>query len=93
MWGRGGAIRLATWHSDLLLISLSGVKDAGRYRTTVQEFIQWATKIISEAPHRTLPILRLDLNDGLGLEKGRRIKSDALSASRCRDGIRGEAFP
>ena len=36
-----------------------------------------------QAPHRTLPILGLDLNDGLGMEKGRRIKSDALSAS-CR---------
>ena len=92
MWRRGGAIRLATRHSDLLLMSLcfspktnSGVKDAARYRATVQEIVRCATKVIDEGPHRTLPILGLDLNDGLGLEKERRIKSDALSAGCCRD--------
>ena len=38
-----------------------------RYRTTTQEIIDWATRTIADAPHRTLPILGLDLNDGVGL--------------------------
>ena len=39
------------------------------------------------------PILGLDLNDGLGLEKERRIKSDALSVWLLPGrGIRGGSF-
>ena len=40
-----------------------------------------------------LPILGLDLNDGLGLDRGRRIRSDALSAGCNRDeGYGGKLF-
>ena len=81
VWRRGVAIRLATRRSDFLLMSLyfpprtnSGAKDAARYRTTVQEITRWATKIIDEAPHRTLPILGLDLNYGLGIDSQRRLQ-------------------
>ena len=77
---------------DLLILSLHlsqktsrGAKDVARYRTTTQEIIDWATRTIADAPHRTLPNLGLDLNDGVGLEKGRKVKSTALSTGCCQE--------
>ena len=44
-----------------------GAKAETRCRRTTQNLIDWASGVISEAPNRTLPIIGLDLNDGLEL--------------------------
>ena len=48
---------------------------------------------MEDAPHRTLPTIGLDLNDGLGRWKGRQIESDALSVGCTREeGFAGKLF-
>ena len=78
LWGRAGGIRLATKNTDLLVLTRyfplktqEGAKAETRYRRTTQDLIDWASGVISEAPHRTLQVIGLDLNDGLGLCQAR----------------------
>ena len=71
---------------DVLILSLyfhprtnQGTAAGVKYRSTATDLISWTDKIISDAPQRTLPILGLDLNDGLGRPRDQLISSDALS--------------
>ena len=62
-----------------------GAKAEGRYRRTTQERIDCSSGVVSGAPHRTLPIIGLDLNNGLGMSQGLK-QSSARVACRRKDG-------
>ena len=100
LWRRAGAIRLSARNSDFLVICLyfpprtnQGAHAQARYCSTVQELVNWTEQVVEDAPHRTLPTIGLDLNDGLGRWKGRQIESEALSAGCIREeGFAGKLF-
>ena len=89
--GRAGGMLLATKNSDLLVWPV-GAKAETRYRRTTQELIDWSG-VISEAFYRTLPIVWLDPNDGLGLCQGQRERSMALGEGcKAKDGRADRLF-
>lgn len=74
--GRGMAVRLkASDHTDLLFMvvymppRVSGARTA-RYEATVRELLRWMTKVFAALPGRTLPVVGVDLNDGLQPSSG-----------------------
>ena len=100
LWGRGGGVRLSARNMDVLILSLyfppranQGAAAGVKYRSTVTDLITWTEQVISDAPHRTLPILGLDLNDGLGRQRGQPIRSDALSIGcQSKEGFASKHF-
>ena len=60
---------------DLLLIGLylpprpAGPKQAQKYRTTVEALFKKLEKTLQAAAGRTMPLIGMDLNDNLGLQK------------------------
>ena len=100
LWGRGGGVRLSARNLDVLMLSLYfppranlGAAAGVKYRSTVTDLIGWTEQVISDAPHRTLTILGLDLNDRLGRLRGQLMSSDALSTGcQSEDGFAGKLF-
>ena len=73
--------------------SNQGARAQARYRSMVQELVIWREQVVSDAPHRTVPTIGLDLNDGLGRRKGRPIVPEPISAGRTREeGLAGKLF-
>ena len=85
--------RLLAWLSIRALpsIGLSGeclAQALGRDAETVQKVSSWLSKTVESAPHRTTPIIRVDLNDGLGYYKqnGEKISRPNRSIGDDQDG-------
>ena len=88
LWRRAGAIRLSARNSNFLVICLcvpsfqSGSPRVGQ----IPQYCAGAwQQVVSDALHRTLPTIGLDLDDSLGRWKGRPIVSEAISAGCIRE--------
>ena len=100
LWCRAGAVRLSARDSDFPMICLyfsprtnQGAHAQARYRSTVQELVNWTEQVVADALHRPLPTIALDFNHGLGRWKGRQIVSEAISAGCTREeGFAGKLF-
>ena len=86
--GRGGALRVRQEGHDYTLLGAYFPPRCGpvdEYKSTVLRLASWVEQVLRETPRRSVPVLAVDLNDGVGMEH-----QTSRRLVPCDDGTVGE---